>query len=73
MTSSKNLQNQALVSVCNECPKVDSRLSCNAEESDTRIWLHVLRSAGERKLVISADTDVYHIGLPFVAGPTLMC
>ena len=68
---SDNLQNQALFSVHNDSPKIDSRLTCNAEESDTRIWLHVVQSAGQRKLVISADTDVYHIGLPFVAGTNI--
>ena len=26
-------------------------LSCEAEEADTRVWLHVLRSPGTRKLV----------------------
>ena len=41
-------------------------LSCGAEEADTRVWLHVLRSPGTRKLVCSPDTDVYHIGLPLV-------
>ncbi len=42
-------------------PIVDERLTSNAGESDTRIWLHVLHSAGTRKLVLSPDTDVYHI------------
>ena len=30
-------------------------------ESDTRVWLHAKHSAGPHKLVISPDTDVYHI------------
>ena len=55
----------------NDSPKIDSRLTCNAEESDTRIWLHVVQSTGQRKLVISPDTDVYHIGLAFVAGTNI--
>jgi len=38
-------------------------LTCDAEESDTRVWLHVVHSAGTRKLLFSPDTDVYHIGL----------
>ncbi len=42
-------------------PIVDERLTSNAEESDTRIWLRVFHSAGTRKLVLSPDTDVYHI------------
>ena len=41
-------------------------LSCGAEEADTRVWLHVLRSPGTRKQVCSPDTDVYHIGLPLM-------
>ena len=44
-----------------ECPQ----LLCNAEESDTRVWLHVVQSAGDKKLLFSPDTDVYHIGLSF--------
>ena len=39
-------------------------LNCDAEEADTRLWLHALRSTGTRKLVCSPDTDVFHIGLP---------
>ena len=35
-----------------------------AEEADTRVWLHVLRSPGRRKLVCFPDTDVYHINQP---------
>ena len=41
-------------------------LLCEAEEADTRVWLHVLRSPGTQKLVCSPDTDVYHIGLPLM-------
>ena len=45
-----------------ECPS----LVCDAEESDTRVWLHVLRSSGHKKLLYSPDTDVYHIGLTLI-------
>ena len=45
-----------------ECPS----LECDAEESDTRVWLHVLRSSGNKKLLYSPDTDVYHIGLTLI-------
>lgn len=41
-------------------------LKCNAEETDTRLWLHVVRSAGSHKLVWSPDTDVFHVGLPIM-------
>lgn len=40
-------------------------LFCNAEETDTRIWLHVKQSHFTRIMIISPDTDVYHIGLTF--------
>ena len=46
-------------------------LSCGAEEADTRVWLHVLRSPGTHKLVCSPDTDVYHIGLPLMCNQLL--
>ena len=42
----------------------DPAYTCNAEETDTRIWLHVKRTTCSRILLLSQDTDVYHIGLP---------
>ena len=36
---------------------------CTAGEGDTRVWLHVDRAPGKRKLVYSPDSDVPHIGL----------
>ena len=36
---------------------------CAAEEGDTRVWLHADRAPCRKKLIYSADTDVYHIGL----------
>ena len=38
----------------------------NAEETDTRIWIHASRTTCTKILLISADTDVYHIGLPLL-------
>ena len=55
----------------NNSAKCDDRLTCNAKESDTRIWLHVIHSQGQRKLVLSPDTDVYNIRLPLLAGTSL--
>ena len=52
-------------------PQCEPLLTCNAEETDTRLWLHVKHSAGLNKLVLSPDTDVYHIGLPLVANTDL--
>ena len=65
------LINKALCVTNGSQPHTDDTLACNAEESDTRIWLHVLHSAGTKKLVLSPDTDVYHIGLPVVVGTHL--
>ena len=42
-------------------------LRCEADEADTRVWLHVVRTEGTCKLVCSPDREVYHIGLPLVA------
>lgn len=42
----------------------DPSFSCNAEETDTRLWLHVKNTDCTRVLVMSPDTDVYNIGLP---------
>ena len=52
----------------NNKPQPDSKFSSNSEETDTRIWLHILKSDCTRILVISPDTDVYHIGLPLVTN-----
>ena len=52
-------------------PRCDPLLTCNAEETDTRLWIHVKHSAGLNKLILSPDTDVYHIGLPLVADTDL--
>lgn len=40
----------------------------DADESDTRIWIHAKNSAGSRKYILSPDTDVYHIGLPMISS-----
>ena len=42
---------------------VSTELTCNAEETDTRIWLHILNSTIQPVLILSPDTDTYHIGL----------
>ena len=35
----------------------------NAEEVDTRIWLHASKSDAKKLLIFSPDTDTYHIGI----------
>ena len=44
----------------------DPTLQCNAEEADTRLWLHAIKSEGHIKLVFSPDTDTLFIGLGMV-------
>ena len=43
-----------------------SQLTTHAEESDTKVWLHLVHDTGNRKLLFSPDTNVYHIGLPLL-------
>ena len=49
-------------------PQPDPKYTSNAEETDTRIWVHVRQTECTRILVVSPDTDVYHIGLPLVSN-----
>ena len=46
----------------NKIKQLDPAYICNAEETDTRLWLHVKNSAHTKFVVLSPDTDVYHIG-----------
>ena len=64
-------RNHALFVTFNRSPQTDPNLYCNAEESDTRIWLHTINSYGTKKLILSPGTDVYHIGLPVIAATDL--
>ena len=45
--------------------KTRSIFTCNGEEADTGLWLHAKQTRYSKILVLSPDTDVYHIGLPF--------
>ena len=65
------LRDKAMFVCMNTNKESDDTLLCNAEEADTRVWLHTTNSAGTKKLVLSPDTDVYHIGLPIVAETSL--
>lgn len=42
-------------------------LRTNADEGDMRVWLHCINTPGQRKLIFSPDTDVYHIGLTLMS------
>ena len=44
----------------------------NADEADSRVWLHCIHSSGTRKLIFSPDTDIYHIGLTIPRTDTCM-
>ena len=57
---------EAIIVTKHSDPYIYPALRSNAEESDTRIWLHIKHSAGSKKLIQSPDTDTYHVGLPFV-------
>ena len=57
------IQDTAWCVTGNHRPQPNPLYTCSAEESDTRIWLHVRESNAERVLVMSPDTDVYNIGL----------
>ena len=48
----------------NSSPQPQPRYTSNAEETDTRLWLHVKNTTKERILIKSPDTDIYHIGVP---------
>ena len=52
----------------NTKPQPDPKYTSNAEETDTRLWVHVKQTEYRKILVISPDTDVYHIGLPLVSN-----
>ena len=59
-------EGEAAIAITNSGIQERAELSSDAEEADTRVWLHTFRSVGHRKLVFSPDTDVYHIGLPLL-------
>lgn len=44
-------------------PEPDPNYHCNAEEADSRLWLHARKTKYSRILVITPDTDVYMVGL----------
>lgn len=44
-------------------PEPDPQFSCNAEEANTKLWLHAHKTPYDRILMITPDTDVYMVGL----------
>ena len=55
------LRKKAIFVTLTQAAQCDPQLVCNAEQSDTRMRLHV-NYCGQKKVVFSPDTDVYHIG-----------
>ena len=51
-----------------EAPQPDPAYHSNAEETDTRVWLHAERTEHSKVLVESCDTDVYHIGMTTITN-----
>ncbi len=44
-------------------PQPDPRYLSNAEETDTRMWVNAERTSCTKILIMSPDTDCYHIGM----------
>ena len=53
----------AYCSTCTITNTIDATLTCNAEEADTRMWLHASKTSGKKILVYSPDTDALSISL----------
>ena len=56
----------AYYSTCTISSATDATLTCNAEEVDTRMWLHASKTKGEKILVYLPDTDALFISLLMV-------
>ena len=61
-----NISNTAYSVSSNRIVTPEPTLRSNADEGDLRVWLHCVNTRGQRKLTVSPDTDVYHIGLTIV-------
>ncbi len=59
-TSSNDSSSEVLV-------ERNPNLRCVAEETDTRLWLHVKKTNCSNILIMSPDTDIYNIGLPLLS------
>ncbi len=63
-----SIEDTAWFVTSHDSPQPDPVYTCNSEETDTRLWLHVKKTACTRILIRSPDTDIYHIGLPLNHG-----
>ena len=64
----RNLVDTAWFVQGQDSPQPHPAFSCNAMETDTRLWLHAKNTRQNKILVISPDTNVYHIGLPLLCA-----
>ena len=46
-------------------PQPNPLLTCNAEETDTRLWLHCKQSTSDNILIFSPDTDIDYFDIEF--------
>ena len=58
-----NIKGQALSTNIHREKLTRPSFNSNVDEADMRIWLHCMHSTGDKILIFSPDTDVYHIGL----------
>ena len=56
-------KDKAFYSTCDSTKLHEPSLNNNAEEADTRLWLHCVKSKGTKKLIYSTDTDTLFIGM----------
>ena len=65
-----NMMGKALGIISGQ-PNVFEFVSCssNSNEADSRVWKHALNF--QQCLVVSPDTDTYHVGLPLLTSQTI--
>ena len=61
-----DIENTAWLIARGSTPQPLPVYTCNAEETDTRLWLHCRHTECRKILILSPDTDIYHIGLPLI-------
>lgn len=58
-----NIGQSAYVTTVDSTKDPRPTLWTNADEADLCVWLHCIHSEGQRKLIFSPDTDIYHVGM----------
>ena len=59
-----SIEDTAWAVTSDQPPYPNPLYTCNSEETDTRMWLHVKQTEQSNILIMSPDTDCYHIGMP---------